>query len=80
MGFNFPLAGWLRGELKEMAYDVLLREASTSRQIFKKDYVKRLLDDHVSGEANHSTRIYALLMLELWFSMWIDSSSIPVSS
>ena len=33
-----------------------------------------LLDQHCSGSHNHHTRLWALLMLELWFRMWIDGS------
>jgi asparagine synthase (glutamine-hydrolysing) len=55
-----------------MAYDVLLSDSATSRRIFRKDYVKQLLDEHVSGQTNHQTRLWALLMLELWYRMWVD--------
>ncbi len=72
MGFGCPVDHWFRAELKDMAYDVLLSDAASQRDIFRKDYVKQLLDEHVSGAGGHSTRLWALLMLELWFRMWID--------
>jgi len=72
MGFGCPVDHWFRAELKEMAYDVLLSDAATARNIFRKGYVKNLLDEHVSGAMNHQYRLWALLMLELWFRMWID--------
>jgi asparagine synthase (glutamine-hydrolysing) len=72
MGFGCPVDHWLRAELKEMAYDVLLSDSATQRNIFRKDYVKQLLDEHVSGQNSHHTRLWALLMLELWFRMWVD--------
>jgi asparagine synthase (glutamine-hydrolysing) len=73
MGFGCPIDHWFRAELKEMAYDVLLSERATSRQIFQRSYVERLLDEHTSGRVMHHTRLWALLMLELWFRMWVDS-------
>ena len=72
MGFGCPVDHWFRAELKEMAYDVLLSDAATARNIFRKGYVKNLLDEHVSGAMNHQYRLWALLMLELWFGMWVD--------
>ena len=33
---------------------------------------KQLLDEHMSGATSHHTRLWALLMLELWFRMWVD--------
>ncbi len=72
MGFGCPVDHWLRAELKEMAYEVLLSDSATQRGIFSKNYVRQLLDEHVSGTNNHHTRLWALLMLELWFRMWVD--------
>jgi asparagine synthase (glutamine-hydrolysing) len=71
MGFGVPIDLWLRGELKEFAYDTLLGSSARERGLFKLDYVKTMLDWHSEGQ-NWSTRIWALLMLELWFQMWID--------
>jgi hypothetical protein len=62
----------LRAELKEMAHDVLLSDSATARNIFRKDYVQRLLAEHMSGDYNHQARLWGLLMLELWFRMWVD--------
>lgn len=72
MGFGCPIDHWLRGELKEMAYDVLLSASAAGRGIFRRDYVERLLDEHVGGTSSHHTRLWALLMLELWFRTWVD--------
>jgi asparagine synthase (glutamine-hydrolysing) len=74
MGFGCPIDHWLRAELKEMAYDVLLSDSAISRGIFRKDYVARLLDEHVNYRTEHHTRLWALLILELWFRMWVDPS------
>lgn len=72
MGFGCPVDHWFRAELKDMAYDVLLSDTATARGIFRKDYVAQLLDEHVSGRTSHHSRLWALLMLELWFRMWVD--------
>jgi asparagine synthase (glutamine-hydrolysing) len=72
MGFGCPVDHWFRAELKDMAYDVLLSSSAGTRNIFRRDYVEKLLTEHVSGQHNHQARLWALLMLELWFRMWID--------
>lgn len=72
MGFGVPVDHWFRAELKDMVHDVLLSEQATARNIFRKDYVQQLLSEHMSGNYNHHSRLWALLMLELWFRMWID--------
>ena len=72
MGFGCPIDRWLRRELKELAYDTLLSPAARGRGLFRPDFVRRLLDEHCAYRANHHTRLWALLMLELWFRTWID--------
>lgn len=74
MGFGIPIDEWFRGELKELAYEVLLSRSARERGVLRPDYVQRLLDQHCAGSHNHHTRLWALLMLELWFRMWIDGS------
>jgi asparagine synthase (glutamine-hydrolysing) len=74
MGFGCPIDEWLRAELKPLAYDTLLSQAARERGLMRPDYVRRLLDEHCSGQHNHHNRLWALLMLELWFQMWIDGA------
>jgi asparagine synthase (glutamine-hydrolysing) len=77
MGFGCPVDHWFRSELKELAYDVLLSRSASERSLFRPDYVRRLLDEHCTLTHDHQTRLWALLMLELWFQMWIDSPTPP---
>jgi asparagine synthase (glutamine-hydrolysing) len=73
MGFGCPVDHWFRNELKEMAYDLLLSPQAASRGIVERNAVKALLDKHCSGVDAHHTRLWPLLMMELWFRMWVDA-------
>jgi asparagine synthase (glutamine-hydrolysing) len=73
MGFSCPVDHWFRNELKEFAHDTLLSQSARQRGLFRPDYVQRLLDEHCSLTGDHHMRLWALLMLELWFRMWIDA-------
>jgi asparagine synthase (glutamine-hydrolysing) len=73
MGFSCPVDHWFRCELKELAYDTLLSQSARERGVFRSDYVRLLLDEHCSGTRDHHIRLWALLMLELWFRVWIDT-------
>jgi asparagine synthase (glutamine-hydrolysing) len=77
MGFGVPLDVWFRNDLKEMTFDVLLDQKSVERGYFRKEYVSKMLDEHVSGRYDHSYRIWALLFLELWHRMFIDGTVSP---
>jgi len=74
MGFGCPIDHWLRSDLKEMAHDVLLSDRASARGIVKRDYVERMLQEHLAGTNLHHTRLFGLLNLELWFRMWADQS------
>ncbi|MCA1631865.1 MAG: hypothetical protein LC774_16365 [Acidobacteria bacterium] len=58
--------------MKGFLRDVLLTEKSLNRGLFKPDAVRCLVEDHVAGRADHSHRLWTLLMLELWFNRFID--------
>ena len=72
-GFGLPVDRWFRNEIKDFAYDTLLSRSAGERALLRPDYVRRLLDEHCTRRRDHHTRLWALLMLELWFRMWIDA-------
>ena len=71
-GFSIPLAQWLRTDLRETASDLLLSERSRTRGYFETAGVRRLWDDHQRGTRNHSHRLWALMVLELWHRIFVD--------
>jgi asparagine synthase (glutamine-hydrolysing) len=79
MGFGVPIDQWLKGELKEFAYDTLLSAQARQRGVITPSYITSMLDEHCGGIRLHHTRLWALLMLELWFQMWIDPAEVPLS-
>lgn len=80
MGFGVPIEQWLKTDLKAFAYDTLLSTSARQRGLFKEEHVRTMLDEHCSGLRLHHTRLWALLMLELWFRMWIDPDAPPSSA
>jgi asparagine synthase (glutamine-hydrolysing) len=71
-GFALPIGRWFRHELRQAAYDVLLDPRTLRRGMLDGGAVRALLDEHISGQANHGYRIWELLFLELWFRTTID--------
>ena len=70
MGFGVPLDHWFRHELRDMAHDVLLSEQATSRGYFRRESIAQLLTEHEARQFDHAYRLWALLILELWFREW----------
>ncbi|MDR4493609.1 MAG: asparagine synthase (glutamine-hydrolyzing) [Nitrospirales bacterium] len=72
MGFGVPMDHWLRTDLREMAYDLLLSDRAVQRGYFRKPVVEGWLDEHTKGRRDRHERLWNLLMLELWHRAYID--------
>jgi asparagine synthase (glutamine-hydrolysing) len=72
MGFGVPVSRWFRNELKDYIYEILLDPRTLNRGYFKKEGIERLLNDHIAARYDHSSKIWALLFLEMWFRVFID--------
>lgn len=71
-GFELPIADWLRGDLGGFAREVLLDPAAERRGTFEPAYVEGLLDRHIVGAEDNASRIWTLLMFELWYQEVAD--------
>jgi len=65
-GFSVPLSSWLRGDLRTWARDILLDREAVERGYFRRGAVEGLLQRHAAGADEDASRIWALVMLELW--------------
>ncbi len=66
-GFEVPLTRWLRGELRELAEDVILSRDGLLADLFDRSALERLLRDKDGLEpARWSRWVYHLLMLGMW--------------
>jgi len=66
MGFALPLVYWIRHELREMTYSLLLEPRSLQRGYFNGNGVRQMLTDFMSGRAEDPLPVWRLLMFELW--------------
>jgi asparagine synthase (glutamine-hydrolysing) len=74
-GFVAPMAEWLRGDLKEMAYDTLLDSRARDRGYFEPASVRALLDRHMLGQEDRAQAIWTLLVFEHWHREYVDAAS-----
>jgi asparagine synthase (glutamine-hydrolysing) len=72
MGFGVPIERWLKNELKEIAHDCVDSPRARQRGIFRPGYGAELLEQHCGGTRLHHPRLWAMIMLELWYRTWID--------
>jgi asparagine synthase (glutamine-hydrolysing) len=72
MGFGVPIGSWFRGEMKDFVRGVLLSEKALNRGIARREMLEKYVDEHTSGQRDHTYQVWTLLMLELWFQRFID--------
>jgi asparagine synthase (glutamine-hydrolysing) len=66
-GFAVPISAWFRGELKEFARDTLLSAHSHTGDVFDREKVRMMLEEHASGKRNWHSQLWRVLILENWF-------------
>ncbi len=66
MGFAVPIGDWFRRDLRPMLHDLLLATTGFCAQRLHVPTIARLLEEHDTHRTDHTQRLYALLMLELW--------------
>jgi asparagine synthase (glutamine-hydrolysing) len=76
LGFNPPTGAWLSGELRALPAALLGEKALARRGLFQPAKVRRLLDFHLSGRRDYSLHIWALMILEIWFRIYMDGRSV----
>jgi asparagine synthase (glutamine-hydrolysing) len=65
-GFMIPLRDWLAKPLQGLLRDTLLDQTARERGLFNPVMVRRLIDEHVSGQSDHQHKLWSLLCFELW--------------
>ena len=76
LGFPVPIRHWLRsGELLDWAYDTVA--ASQAGHLMDLVAVRTMLDEHRSGESDHSRRLWTVLIFLLWYAIFVEGSVVP---
>jgi|Deesub1362B_J571_1020462.scaffolds.fasta_scaffold00769_3 asparagine synthase (glutamine-hydrolysing) len=65
-GFSIPIKNWLRNELKNMLCDYLNEKNINLTDFFNFSFIKKMVNEHLDGKENHSHRLWALLVFEVW--------------
>lgn len=65
-GFSIPLKHWLAGPLRPLLTDLLSESTVRQRGYFQPETVTRWVKEHLDGRANHSHRLWSMMLFELW--------------
>ena len=73
-GFVFPLAHWLREDLRPLAERLLDDEHLRRQGIFRPGLAARYLEPHLDRRADESERLWPLLMFQLWHLLYVEEA------
>ena len=71
--FTVPVGEWFKNELAEFSRELLTSRRFVERGLFNPNYVSGMLNKHQSGEGNFTSELRALISIEIWFRLFIDS-------
>lgn len=76
LGFPVPIRHWLRaGELMDWGYRMI--DASAAGHLINLGAVRSMLDEHRLGGADHSRRLWTVLIFLLWYAIFVERSVVP---
>ncbi|MCB0195118.1 MAG: asparagine synthase (glutamine-hydrolyzing) [Anaerolineae bacterium] len=75
-GFSIPIKHWLRGPLNPLMMDLLSPDTIKQRNYFQPQCVAGWIDEHLNSKANHSHRLWALMVFELWHRQALDNVNV----
>jgi asparagine synthase (glutamine-hydrolysing) len=68
LGFDPPIASWLRGPLRDWAGDLLDRSELHQQGLLRPEPIRQAWHEHLSGRRNHDYALWSVLMLQAWLA------------
>lgn len=75
-GFSFPIARWLRSDLRDYTRRLFSQSRFVELGLFDREYMSRLLDEHLGGAIDHNYRLWILINLEIWYRLYFENLSV----
>ncbi len=75
LGHSIPMKNWMRGNkvVQDYVVDILSESRLNKRGLFDSRNVTQMIGEHLTKRNNHSHRLWALMVLELWLREYMDS-------
>ncbi len=74
MGFAMPVATWLRGALRPLVEEEVLR---AGHEMFDQNTIGRMWRQHLSGVRERTTELWGVLVFNLWQKRWLRGGMAP---
>ncbi|NND99451.1 MAG: hypothetical protein HKN47_19220, partial [Pirellulaceae bacterium] len=70
-GFLSPIERWLQGPWQPLLRDLLNDDFVDQTGAFQMPALQKMIDDQMSGRADHAYPLFALLVFAIWWRIWI---------
>ncbi|MFT4016640.1 MAG: asparagine synthase (glutamine-hydrolyzing) [Agriterribacter sp.] len=67
-GFGVPVGNWLRDSLRSELLKYTDRDFVQAQGIFNHDYIKKLVDGHISQKVDNTFKVWAYFCFQMWYS------------
>jgi asparagine synthase (glutamine-hydrolysing) len=74
LGFPTPIRVWLKSDLGKVVRDTILD--SKVDNYINKDYIIKLLDEHIDGKKDNSRKVWTVYIFCLWHQIFIENKEI----
>jgi len=71
-GFVGPMTTWLKNDMKPYVMDVLSKHNLQKHAFLDPNGVQQVLDEHFSGREIHDTLIWAMIVYQKWYDIYIE--------
>lgn len=65
-GFQVPFGHWLRNEWRDWAESLMFDAGSRLDDVFARDEVRKIWEQHLRGDMDRSTQLFMLLAMQVW--------------
>jgi asparagine synthase (glutamine-hydrolysing) len=75
-GFSAPDESWYRGENATYVKELLLSENTASTKYINRDYIIKIVDEHINKGINHRLLIWSFMNFEWWCKIFINGEKV----
>lgn len=75
-GFSAPDESWYRGENAEYVKDLLLSEKTACSKYINKEYIHKIVNEHIEDHINHRLLIWSFMNFEWWCRIFLNNEEV----
>jgi len=75
-GFSAPDESWYRGENAAYVKELLLNDNTVSTKYISKEYIHKIVNEHIDEHINHRLLIWSFMNFEWWCRIFINGEAV----